>query len=95
MSDVNGYITGASKGEIPHEEELLTAADAYNEYVMTALRTVDGIDKSLVAPEYGEHLSRSVQRFVDEGLVAETMTHYRPTPKGLLQADGIAASLFV
>lgn len=95
MSDVNSYIAGASKGEIPHEEEMLTAADAYNEYVMTALRTVDGIDKSLVAPENGEHLSRSVQRFVDEGFIAETTTHYRPTPKGLLQADGIAASLFV
>ena len=95
MPDVEGYVAGASKGEIPFEDELLTTADAYNEYVMTALRTAEGIDKSLVAPEYAGHLSRSVQRFVGEGLVVETPTHYRPTPKGLLQADGIAASLFV
>ena len=95
MPDVEGYVAGASKGEIPFEDELLTTADAYNEYVMTALRTAEGIDKSLVAPEYAGHLSRGVQRFVGEGLVVETPTHYRPTPKGLLQADGIAASLFV
>ena len=95
LPDIEKYIDGALKGTVPYEEESLTAADAYNEYVMTSLRTVEGIRKEAVSPEYQSILAKSIQPFVDNGLVEETSTHYRPTAEGILRADGIAASLFV
>ena len=99
VADIARYIDGANAGEIPFEEETLTQADACNEYIMTALRTARGIDKQMLAslaPQGSEAaLSKGLARFVGAGLLLESDTHYTPSPEGLLQADGIAASLFV
>ena len=42
------YIAGD-----PAERELLTNRDRFNEYVMTALRTAEGIDTREVAARFG------------------------------------------
>lgn len=110
VSDVNRYVSGvahisnclngdchmASLGCTDYySSETLTEADAFNEYIMTALRTTDGIEKSLVDSRYSRHLERSIGKFVDAGLVEESESRYRPTAEGLLHADGMAAELFV
>lgn len=95
VADVNSYVKSSMQGAVSCEEESLTAADAYNEYVMTALRTCKGIMKSLVAVEYRAFLKEKIARFVGSGLIVETPESYVPTQQGLLHADGIAAELFV
>jgi len=80
-------------GEDYFEEERLTDVDAYNEYVMTALRTCRGIDKNLV--HFPDHLHRQISKYVQLGLIVETEDAYRPTAQGLLHADGIAADCFM
>lgn len=95
VADTRRYIDSVLSGPIDHEEEELTLKDAHNEYLMTALRTVAGIDKSLVAVPFANRLQRDIQRFVAAGLILDTPTHYRPTSEGLLHADGIAAELFL
>lgn len=94
VADIETYIAGVTEGKIPYEEETLTERDAYNEYIMVSLRTVTGIDKSKVMPQFSECLAEKIVSYVRNGWVEETLTHYRPTPEGLLHADGIAASLF-
>ena len=95
VSDVGQYIESATVGHIAHDEEQLGLKEAHNEYVMTALRTVEGIDKSKVAAPFAARLAKEVGRFVVAGLIEETATHYRPTAEGLLHADGIASDLFI
>lgn len=95
VADTRRYIDSVLSGPIDHEEEELTLKDAHNEYLMTALRTVAGIDKKLVAAPFANRLQHDMQRFVTTGLITDTPTHYRPTPEGLLHADGIAAELFL
>lgn len=80
-------------GENYFEEEELTKVDAYNEYVMTALRTSRGIEKRLV--DYPEYLQGQILKYVQSGLIVETEDAYRPTSQGLLHADGIAADCFM
>ncbi len=92
--DIKQYIEGAKTGKVPFEEETLTADDAYNEYVMTSLRTTEGIAKTLVADDRLDYLHNKIQPFVSKNLIVETETHYRPTAEGIMRADGIAASLF-
>lgn len=94
VADVRRYVESVGRGPIAHEEEELGLKDAYNEYVMTALRTVEGIDKGVVPPPFAVRLAQRIHRFIDEGLLVETPTHYRPTAEGLLHADGIAVALF-
>ncbi len=95
VADTRRYIHSVMSGPIEHEEEELTLKDAHNEYMMTALRTVAGIDKNLVSAPFANRLQQDIQRFVATGLILDTPTHYRPTPEGLLHADGIAAELFL
>lgn len=95
IADERQYVAGVRQGSVPFEKEVLTENDAFNEYVMTALRTCEGIVKSLVPPAFESLLSREIQRYIAAGLIQETATHYRPTAEGLLHADGIASELFV
>ncbi len=82
-------------------QETLTETDAYNELLMTALRTVRGLDLAQVPEQYRKELHRGMQPFIDCGWVklstfnSQLSTVYRPTTEGLLHADGMAASLFV
>lgn len=92
-ADVRAYIHGAAKGKTPFEEETLTGRDAYNELVMTALRTTSGLAKSRLAGPFEAHLQQHIAPLIKNGLIEETDTAYRPTARGLLQADGIASQL--
>lgn len=94
IADEQLYISGIQHGFVPFEKEDLTENDAFNEYIMTALRTCDGIAKSLVPHAFVCSLSQNIQRYIVAGLIQETATHYRPTAEGLLHADGIASELF-
>lgn len=76
-------------------EETLTEADAFNELLMTSLRTVRGLPKEMVADGQKEKLHCGMQPFVKCGWIADVDGYYRPTAEGLLHADGIAAALFV
>ena len=73
------------------QEETLTATDAYNELLMTALRTVRGLPVSAVPEEE----KKKLQPYLDCSWLVLQDGFYRPTPEGLLHADGMAASLFV
>ena len=91
VSDVAQYVERMNKGDVYYDGETLSAADACNEYVMTALRTSDGIEKAKASSLDADKM----QGFVEAGWVEETDTHWRPTKQGLLHADGMAAELFV
>lgn len=94
VADVARYTATATDGEVEHEEETLTQRDAYNEYVMTALRTTEGIVKEMVPPPYRTHLERAAKRYLHNGLLTDTGRCLKPTADGMLQADGMAAALF-
>lgn len=72
-------------------EETLDAADAYNEMLMTALRTVRGLPAAEVSGRQKEQL----QPYLDCSWLVLKDGFYCPTTEGLLHADGMAASLFV
>lgn len=95
VSDIGRYVEGVEHGCMERECETLTPDDAYNEYIMTALRTTEGIDKSMVHQRYAARLSAKAAPFVQRGLLVETASRYVPTESGLLMADGMAAELFV
>ena len=82
-------------------EETLTEADAYNELLMTSLRTTAGLPLAAVPDGQKERLHRQMQPYVDCGWIelstsnSPLSTFYRPTAEGLLHADGMAAALFI
>ena len=47
------YIKAIQAGRVPYEREVLTAADQLNEYIMTSLRTMWGLDLEVVETRFG------------------------------------------
>ena len=95
LSDVELYSQSQTA---PFEEELLTKEDAFNEYIMTALRTTKGIGKAcleMLFPDNVQYVAINIVKYKQQGLIVETQESYIPTEKGLLRADAIAANLFL
>lgn len=93
------YIQQIHKGELPSESEKLSTTDRYNEYVMTRLRTIWGIDLNEVEHQYGlsyrAYLTEQAQAFIKDKLILEEKEHYIITKEGKFLSDGIAADLFM
>ncbi len=88
------YIQSIASGIIPAEEEILTQAQQINERIMTALRTMWGLDLSEFEPRVADLIK------LDLGVIDPA--HYvlinnivTLTNGGRMFADAIAASLFV
>jgi len=92
------YLKSIEKGILPLEKELLTVADRYNEYVMTGLRTIWGVDISLVETEFGskykDYLLAEADSFINQGLLSLQNNILTTTREGKFLADGLASSLF-
>jgi len=94
------YIKGITANTPDLEEEILSTNDRFNEYIMTSLRTMWGVDSAKVAQEFGydyvQHLHKEIALFVSTSEVELiNTTVYRLTPKGKLMADHIASELFL
>jgi len=95
ISNNNIYIDSIEKSIIPSEKEILTPTQQLNEYIMTSLRTMEGLDLNRVGKEAVSHVLLAMSRkFIERGLMIEEQNHLKLTRKGKLLADGIAAELF-
>ncbi len=93
------YIQNISKGTIPAEVEILTKEQQLNEYIMTSLRTMEGISLLKVSRDFGMHKYETVLQTAqihmnNKHLFLESC-YLKTTTQGKLLADGIAADLFV
>lgn len=92
------YINALMQGIIPYEQEELTPNQKLNEYLMTALRTIEGIDLPQVVQKWGEaarsQIMTNIKKQQDQGLVTVSGDRICLTREGKLFADGIAADLF-
>ena len=48
--------------EVPYIEEVLSPIDQQNEYVMTSLRTMWGLDIKHIKDEYREDIQKEIQK---------------------------------
>jgi len=92
------YITAIQQQQIPFEIEQLTQQQKINEYIMTALRTIEGINltqlKSIGEQASVERILKEADRFIQQATITLANGHLIITPKGKFYADGIAAELF-
>ncbi|MBK7884326.1 MAG: radical SAM family heme chaperone HemW [Chitinophagaceae bacterium] len=92
------YIAALQKNTIPFEEENLTPVQQLNEYIMTAIRTIEGIDLEYVRLQYGENFAEQVITLSDKYISSKKLKIENDklvlTKEGKLFADGIAADLF-
>lgn len=92
------YIKSILNNELPVERELLSKTDQYNEYVMTRLRTIWGVDFKEVEQKFGNqyvrYLEQQSEKYLIEHLLYIDNGILRTTKKGKFLSDGIASDLF-
>lgn len=93
------YIRAIQNGVVPYEREELSEADRLNEYIMTALRTLWGLNLDYIDAQFNASYSGAVraelESLVTRGEVALVGEVATLTKKGKLVADRVAAELFV
>jgi oxygen-independent coproporphyrinogen-3 oxidase len=94
LANPERYIAALNTGEPPVEfTEKLSPSMMQREKIMLALRTVDG----LAPMEFGEledKMIRTLTPHARHGRYSWDGRRFRPTPAGLLLADGVATELW-
>ena len=92
------YIKSLMAGNLCFESEILAPKDVLNEYIMTSLRTREGLDLQYVSFHFGEEkgslLERQASAYIQSNQMERNENRLVLTMNGKLFADGIAAALF-
>jgi oxygen-independent coproporphyrinogen III oxidase len=92
------YVQSIQNELVPFEKESLTPIQKLNEYIMTSLRTNEGLSLVKVKERFGENFVNDLKafspRFIHRGHLQEFDNHYVLTKEGKLFADAIAAEMF-
>ncbi|MCH8904318.1 MAG: radical SAM family heme chaperone HemW [Bacteroidetes bacterium] len=93
------YIQAVSDNNVPFEQEILTIANTFNEYVMTSLRTMWGCDMKELSNsfplDYTDQLHKKIQSFLKNETLSLKDNKLQLTRKGKLLADNIISELFI
>lgn len=98
IANNNIYMQKLNQNSIPYEEEILTPTQQLNEYIMTSLRTAEGLHLDYVSSNFGADkvatINNEAAKEIKEGKLNSFENKLVLTEEGKLFADGIAASLF-
>lgn len=89
------YIHSTLEGNTQKEMETLDASQELNEYIMTSLRTMEGIQLSALPLKEQERILHASEKYINSDLMKRSGDRVHLTKEGRLLADGIAADLFV
>jgi len=100
VSNNNLYSKRISENkEAYFEKEILTEKERFNEYILTSLRTIWGVElgylKANFNDEFVKIFLKQVELFIQTKTIAVNNQTYTLTEKGKLLADKIASELFV
>lgn len=91
------YINAMQQGVLRFEAENLTPSQITNEYIMTSLRTVEGIEIAKLQTQLNEtqfiEFYKTLTKYISKVEISET--HIALNNEGKLYADGIAGDLFI
>ncbi|MAR22034.1 MAG: coproporphyrinogen III oxidase [Flavobacteriales bacterium] len=92
------YIEKLNTNNIYFEEEILTINQQYNEYVLTNLRTMWGININVIKSRFGSkfasHTIKMMQKWNEKKYIHESNENVVLTDKGSVFADKIISDLF-
>ncbi|MEX0881910.1 MAG: radical SAM family heme chaperone HemW [Cyclobacteriaceae bacterium] len=93
------YIKSLAQRKLPYQHDSLTTTDNINEYVLTSIRTIWGIDNNYLKKRYQldflAEKSRELAFLGQQDVITIRDQHVYLTKKGKLLADYIASKLFV
>ncbi len=98
ISNVKTYIDTINKGKIPFSIEELSSEDKYNDYILTGLRTIWGIDLKEIKMKFGNQFYKychDVIKKMGNDLIIFDIEMAKLTRKGLFQSDHIISEFLI
>jgi putative oxygen-independent coproporphyrinogen III oxidase len=93
VSDVRQYIAAIRAGRRPAESEVIDDNTHYDEQVMTALRTCEGLRLDGLSSRRRDYLLRCAQPYMERGLLAQDDGWLHLTRSGILISNTIMSDL--
>lgn len=99
VSNLREYVQSISRGIVPCEREILTKDSSFDDTVMTALRTIEGISLDEIARDFGDkyldYLKREASKHVSAKLLEykDGGKRLALTRKGLFVSDSVMCDL--
>ena len=93
IDNIRQYMEGIENGKPAFDEEVLDDDTRYNDRVMTALRTCEGLDLSALSPIHRDYCLQQAQRFLADGTLSLQLDRLRLTRKGLFVSNMIMSEL--
>ena len=93
IADTKAYIAAIEEDRLPCEEEIIDADTHYNDMIMTALRTCEGINLSTLSAEYYTYLMRLAKPLQQQGLLKEDNGWLHLTRNGIYVSDSVMSDL--
>lgn len=91
------YLKGIATGQPAVEKEPLDARTRYNDYIITGLRTMWGIDLAVIQAEFGREMrlycERQTAAFARQGLLRRRGDTLVLSREGIFVSDGIMSDL--
>ncbi len=91
------YISNINTNYFDQEE--LSTIQQYNEYIYTSLRTIWGVNNTIIKSRYGSvielHFLNEIRKWETKKHVVSNLNIYTLTTKGKILADAIASDLFI
>ncbi len=96
IQNLRGYLDEIFKGKIPCEEENLSKNEKFNDYLITSLRTMWGLNTEKIEHEFGidfkKHIEKKSSRFLKENFLIKSGNNFKLTKKGIFISDHIILS---
>lgn len=92
LSDLKGYVQAAGSMP-PHQSEVLTDDELYDETVMTRLRTSEGLSLDLLTAAYRAYCMAQAEPHLRAGRLAQAGSTIRLTRQGIFTSNDIISDL--
>jgi oxygen-independent coproporphyrinogen-3 oxidase len=92
------YLQSLAQNTVPFEIEILSVEQQLNEYIMTSLRTLEGLSLVHIRNQWGQSFANTIaltsNKLINKGYANLVDENLVLTNSGKLMADGIASDLF-
>ncbi len=97
ISNIHEYLDTISKGKIPFETEVLTQNEKYNDFVITSLRTMWGLNTEKLKMKFGEKYEKyflsNSKTYLEKNLITQSENNFTLSQKGIFISDSIMQEL--
>lgn len=97
VASIDRYIYEIGQGRVPSEIEVLNPKTAYNDFILTGMRTMWGVNLELLEKNFGANMLKyclnNVQKHLEGGFVSKEDNILKLSRKGIFISDSIMSDL--